>query len=96
MAPKTFYHSESMSWSSDPKKGNKFGTRNVVTIKNGKGFKVAQTLNHNGNPLKTVRKTLKKKEVKNVLKGQFIKGFWTNCSIPGSLCGQVSPLKTRG
>jgi len=83
-SPKTFYHSETMTWSSTPKKG-KFGQRNSVTIKNGKGKKIVETLNQSGETLKTVKKTLKKSEVRNVLKGRFMKGFWNNCSTPGCL-----------
>jgi hypothetical protein len=73
-----------MSWSSKPEKGKQYGKRNSVTIKNGKGVKVVEALNKNGKPLKTVKKILKKKEVENVVAGRFVKGFWNNCSIPGS------------
>jgi len=71
--PQTFYHSETTSWTSSPKNGKQFGKRNVVTIKNGKGTKVVESLNKNGNPTKKVKKALKKKEVDKVLKGKFIK-----------------------
>jgi hypothetical protein len=84
-SPKTFYHSETMTWSSNPKKGQEFGKRNSVTIKNGKGKKIVETLNKSGKTLKTVKKTLKKSEIQNVLKGRFMKGFWNNCSPPGCL-----------
>lgn len=87
-SPKTFYHSETMSWSSTPKKG-KFGQRNSVTIKNGKGKKIVETLNQSGKTLKTVKKTLKKNEIRNVLKGRFMKGFWNNCSPPGCYTNAV-------
>lgn len=83
-APKTYYHSESTSWSSSPKNSNQFGKRNIVTIENGKGTKIAETLNRSGKTLKTVKKTLKRKEVDEVLKGKFISGFWNNCAIPGA------------
>lgn len=85
--PQTFYHSETTSWTSSPKNGKQFGKRNIVTIKNGKGTKLVQMLNKNGNPTKKVKKTLKKKEVDKVLKGKFIKRFWDDCSSPGLWCG---------
>jgi len=72
-----------MSWSSTPK-GKQYGKRNTVTIKNGKGVKLVEELNKTGKPTKRVKKTLKKQEVENVVAGRFVKGFWNNCSIPGS------------
>lgn len=80
---KTFYHSESISWTSHPKKGKEFGKRNVVTIKNGKGKKTEAVLNSKGEikSKKTVK--LNKKEIKNVLNRNFIPGFWNNCAIRG-------------
>jgi len=85
--PQTFYHSESTSWTSSPKNGKHFGKRNIVTIKNGKGTKIAEALNKNGNSVHKVKKTLKKKEIEKVLKGKFIKRFWDDCSAPGLWCG---------
>ena len=42
------YKSETYNWSSTPKDGEVHGTHNVVTIKNGKGEKVQETLNAKG------------------------------------------------
>jgi hypothetical protein len=78
------YHSETVSWSSVKNKKDKaYGKRNIVTIKNGKGTKIVETLNSKGKTLKRVKKTLKKDEIANITKGKFMKGFWSNCSMPG-------------
>jgi hypothetical protein len=76
---KTFYHSESVSWSSNPAKGKPHGRRNTVTIKNGKGVKQAITLNAAGNPVRRKTVKLSRNEARNVLKGKFMPGFWANC-----------------
>jgi len=83
---KSFYMSETVTWTSNPKKGKPHGKRNVVTIKNGKGTKTAATINASGKPI--TRKTVKlsKKEVRNTLSGTFMPGFWRNC--PTGDCGR--------
>jgi hypothetical protein len=81
----SFYHSESVQWTSSPKKGKSHGKRNSVTIKNGKGTKKVEVLNAKGALAhgKTVK--LSKKEVRNVLKGNFMPGFWQNCATGNCL-----------
>ena len=76
----SFYHSESVQWTSSPGKGKSHGRRNSVTIKNGKGVKKVQALNAKGAPVKGKTVKLSKKEVRNVMKGTFMPGFWRNCS----------------
>ena len=76
----SFYHSESVQWSTSPKQGKPHGRRNSVTIKNGKGTKKVEVLNAKGTPLKGKTVKLSKKEVHNVLKGNFMPGFWRNCA----------------
>jgi hypothetical protein len=72
---KTFYHSESSSWSS---KGD--GKRNIVTIKNGKGTKTVMTLNKAGKPTNKKTVKLSRKEMKNILGKKFMPNFWSNCN----------------
>lgn len=73
---KTFYHSESSSWSS---KGKDHGKRNVVTIKNGKGTKTVMKLNKAGKQISKKTVKLSRKEMKNIFEKKFMPGFWTNC-----------------
>jgi hypothetical protein len=72
------YHSESVNWSSSPKTGKVHGTHNVVTIKNGKGKRIKETLNAKGQVIKRNANTLKKSEVSRILKGKFIPNLWAN------------------
>ncbi len=78
---KSFYHSESISWTSDPKKGSPHGKRNVVTIKNGKGIKKSMNLGKNGKPTRSKTVKLNRNEAKNILGGKFMRGFWKNCAL---------------
>lgn len=71
---KQFFHSESFSWTSKPKKGKPYGKRNVITIKNGKGTKASMLLNKSGKPSKKSTKKLSKKEI-NATLGQPLL-FW--------------------
>jgi hypothetical protein len=75
---KTFYHSESSSWSSKGK-GKDYGKRNVVTIKNGKGTKTVMTINKAGKPTNKKTVKLSRKEMKNILQKKFMPNFWSNC-----------------
>lgn len=75
----SFYHSESVQWTSSPKKGKIHGRRNIVTIKNGKGTKKVEVLNAKGAPIRAKTVKLSRSEVKNVRRGNFMPGFWANC-----------------
>ena len=76
---KSFYHSETVSYTSNPEKGKPHGTRNVVTIKNGRGSKTSMNLGPQGKVLRRKTVKLSKNEAKNVLGGKFMHGFWSNC-----------------
>jgi hypothetical protein len=76
-----------MSWSSSPKNGKVYGTRNIVEIKNGKGVKVKESLNKAGAVLERKKKTLKSKEIKQITSGTFVPNLWSNC--------QLASCKTR-
>lgn len=78
---KSFYKSETMSWSSSPKKGKTHGVRNVVTVKNGRGTKTSMNLGANGKVLRRKTVKLSRNESKNVLGGKFMPGFWKNCTV---------------
>ena len=84
-----YYKSETYNYSSTPKDGAVHGTRNLVEIKNGKGTKTLESLNASGAVLKRKRVTLKRKEIKNVLGGKFMPGFWKNC------CAAAASRKKR-
>ena len=76
-----YYSSSQTSWSSDPKNGNVYGTRNVVEIKNGKGFKLKESLNKAGKVLESKKKTLKAKEIKQITSGTFVPKLWADCRL---------------
>jgi hypothetical protein len=76
-----FYSSSQMSWSSSPKNGKVYGTRNIVEIKNGKGFKVKESLNKSGAVLERKKKTLKTKEIKQITAGNFVPKLWADCQL---------------
>jgi hypothetical protein len=76
----SFYNSVTTHWSSEPSQLGIYGKRTEVVVKNGKGYKVNTQLNKRGKTKKQVKKHLSKHEIESVLKGQFIPGFWSNCS----------------
>jgi hypothetical protein len=76
-----FYESTTTHWSSEPKSGKTYGTRNVVKIKNGKGTKTKESLNKSGKVIQQKTKRLKQKEIKLITKNQFIPNFWSNCKL---------------
>ena len=75
-----FYESVTTNWSSTPK-GRVHGTRNIVTIKNGKGQKIKQALNAKANVLETQKRKLKPAEIKSIVGGKFVPGLWRNCTL---------------
>lgn len=75
-----FYQSVTTNWSSEPSETGVYGKRTEVVIKNGKGYKVNAQLNKQGKTRKQIKKSLSKKEIESVTKGQFIPGFWSNCN----------------
>ncbi|NBY39870.1 MAG: hypothetical protein EBQ66_02955 [Flavobacteriia bacterium] len=85
------YESVTTNWSSSssPKNDKIYGTRNIVTIKNGKGKKVKESLNKEGNVIERNAKTLKKKEIEQIKSGTFVPGLWKNCQIGKVGCGSA-------
>ncbi len=77
----TFYKNETYKWSSSPKDGKVHGTHNIVTIKDGKGTKVKETLNAKGKTMRRKTVKLSTNEIKNITEGRFMPGFWTNCVL---------------
>lgn len=75
-----FYESVTTNWSSTPK-GGVHGTRNIVTIKNGKGKKIKQALNAQAAVLETQKRNLKPAEIKSIVGGKFVPGLWSNCTL---------------
>ena len=64
----------------------------VVSVKNGKGFKLREMISRRGKTIKRMRKPLTNKEIKNIMTGNFVPGLWTNC-LPD--CGAASHKKSR-
>ena len=62
------------------KNGNRVGSKNVVSIKDDKGFKQVDVLNSEGKVMKTVKKNLTKEEIETIMGGKFLPGLWNNCT----------------
>jgi hypothetical protein len=71
-----FYHSSHVSMTSHPAEGEPFGKKTEVTIKNGKGTKRMATLSKTGKVTKVNEKPLKKTEVNEIVKGNYVPGLW--------------------
>ena len=80
-APHVLYTSVTTNWSSSPRDGKIHGTRNVVTIKNGKGTKTREALGARGNVVERKSHTLKRAEIKKITEGQFVPGLWRGCTL---------------
>lgn len=77
------YYSVTMKYSSENgKTPDVHGSRNIVSVKNGQGFKQVETLNKNGEIVNSNKQTLSKNEIHAVMKGAFVPGFWSNCTKP--------------
>lgn len=77
------YYSATMKYSSENgKTPDVHGSRNIVSVKNGQGFKQVETLNKNGEVVQSNKQTLSKNEIHAVMKGAFVPGFWSNCTKP--------------
>jgi len=75
------YYSTTTRFVSSPSPGsNVYGSTNTVSIKNGKGYKLKETLDKSGKVMQRTRKNLSKKEIATVVKGKFLPGFWRNCN----------------
>jgi hypothetical protein len=59
---------------------NSHGSRNVVVIKNNKGYKEHAKLGPSGSVIKKSRHTLKRKEVKAIANKEFVPNLWKCCS----------------
>lgn len=72
-------------------------THDVVSIKNGKGYKLREVLNANGKPKNRTRKALNKSEIRHIMKGKFLPGLWKGCggSNRGASSRKKSQRKTR-
>jgi len=76
----SYYESVTTQWSSEPK-GTVYGTRNIVTIKNGKGRKIKEALNKHGHVMERNTKTLQHNEMAHIRNGTFVPGLWSNCGL---------------
>lgn len=76
-----YYESVTTQWSSEPKEGNIYGIRNIVTIENGRGRKIKEALNKRGKVMERKAKTLKKKELAHIRNGTFLPGLWSDCGL---------------
>jgi len=67
-------------------------THDVVSINNGKGYKLREILNNHGNVKNRTRKVLSRKEIRHIMSGNFLPGLWDNC-LPNR--GVASRKKSR-
>ena len=73
--PKFFYTSEHTSMTSHPMAGEPYGKRTVVTVTNGKGSARHEELDRVGRASIVNEKPLKKSEIKEITKGNFVPGL---------------------
>jgi hypothetical protein len=95
-----FYHSVATKWSSDAQpinggKGAAYGKRTEVVIKNGKGYKLNARLDRRGKTRKQIKTPLSNSEMEAVLKGNFIPGFWSNCTHRDAPSAGCKTLRLR-
>jgi hypothetical protein len=81
------FHSEKIHASS-----NSSATHDVVSIKNGKGYKLREILTPKGKVAKRTRKNLKPTEIRHIMNGQFLPGLWQGC---GNASGKKSRRTSR-
>lgn len=74
------HHESFMSQEIHVQKGKPI-TLNLVSIKNGKGYKVHETFSKEGKSLKKRRKTLKAKEINHIMNRRFVPGLWDDCRV---------------
>jgi hypothetical protein len=67
-------------------------THDVVSIKNGKGYKLREVINKKGKAINRTRKALNKSEIRHIMNGRFLPGLWKNC---GNNRGPMSRKKSR-
>jgi hypothetical protein len=68
------------SWSSNSS-GAAHGTRNTVSIKNGKGMKKKEALGRAGRVIEAKTKKLSRNEVAKIMNGTFVPGLWRSCGL---------------
>jgi hypothetical protein len=74
--PAIQYKSQHLTFTSHPAKGEPHGLMTVVALKNGRGTKAIRQLNRKGKTLKSNTKPLKKHEMDQILKGNYVPGLW--------------------
>ncbi len=58
--------------------------RNIVNIKNGKGYKAVERYDKKGKLVKKTRKNLKRSELCSIRKNKFIPGLFRDCEKQSS------------
>jgi hypothetical protein len=70
------YKSTHQTFTSHPAKGEPFGVRTTVSLKNGKGTKRIETLGPRGKTLKSKTKTIHDEHFHQVRNGKYVPGLW--------------------
>jgi len=70
------YKSTHTTFTSHPAKGDPFGIRTTVSLKNGKGTKKIQTLDPRGKTLKSKTKSIYDEHVNQIREGKYVPGLW--------------------
>jgi len=73
--PKFFYTSEHTSMTSHPMAGEPYGKRTVVSVENGRGSARVEELDRTGRASIVNEKPLKKSEIKEITRGNFVPGL---------------------
>ena len=72
---------------------NQPAIRKVVSIKNGKGYKLNERLTPKGKVVNRTRKILKPKEIRHIMNRRFLPGLWKDC---GASARKKSRRNSRG
>lgn len=73
---KFIYHSEHTTFNSHPSNNKSIGKKTIVNIENGKGTKSIISMDHKGNIIKTNSEPLKKGEIDEIVKGNYVNNLW--------------------
>ena len=79
--PNMMFKSEHVTFTSHPHKGEPYGMRTVVALKNGKGMKRVEMLNKAGKTMKSKSKSLKEQEMHEITAGNYVPGLWLGMGV---------------
>jgi hypothetical protein len=74
--PRMIYESTHVTYTSHPAKGEPYGVRTSVSLKNGEGVKKIETLNQRGKTIKSKQAPIHNSHFNKVKNGKYVPGLW--------------------